>query len=90
MALKAQNLEIGETVTAELARFATAFGAGLLPAHTYYVGSSSWLVPVIKAKITSATVKVPCRSTRLHRTHTREDPDQHDSDCTCGRDGKGV
>ena len=61
MALKAQNLEIGETVTAELARFATAFGAGLLPAHTYYVGSSSWLVPVIKAKITSATVKVPCR-----------------------------
>ena len=61
MALKAQNLEIGETVTAELARFATAFGAGLLPAHTYYIGSSSWLVPVIKAKITSATVKVPCR-----------------------------
>ena len=34
--LKAQNLELGKDVITEIARYATAFGAGLLPAHTYY------------------------------------------------------
>ena len=36
MTLKAQSLEIGKDVTNEIARYATAFGAGLLPVHTYY------------------------------------------------------
>jgi len=54
MTLKAQNLEIGKDVTNEIARYATAFGAGLLPVHTYYTGSRSWLVPVIKARLTDA------------------------------------
>ena len=61
MALKVQNLEIGRDVNTEIARFATAFGAGLLPAHTYYIGSGSWLVPVIKEKLTGVTVEIPCR-----------------------------
>ena len=61
LTLKVQNLEIGRDVNTEMARFATAFGAGLLPAHTYYIGSGSWLVPVIKAKLTGAEVEVPCR-----------------------------
>ena len=61
LTLKVQNLEIGRDVNTEIARFATAFGAGLLPAHTYYIGSGSWLVPVIKAKLTGAEVEVPCR-----------------------------
>jgi hypothetical protein len=52
--LKAQNLEIGKDIMTEIARYATAFGAGLLPVHTYYVGSGSWLVPVIKARLTDA------------------------------------
>ncbi len=56
--LKAQNLELGKDVITEIARYATAFGAGLLPAHTYYVGSGSWLVPVIKARLTD-TAAVP-------------------------------
>ncbi len=33
----------------------------MLPVHFYYLESGAWLVPAIKAKITSATVKVPCR-----------------------------
>jgi hypothetical protein len=61
MALKVQNLEIGQKVTEQMARLATTFGAGLLPVHFYYLESGAWLVPAIKAKITSATVKVPCR-----------------------------
>ena len=36
MTLKVQNLEIGRDVITEIARYATAFGAGLLPVHTYY------------------------------------------------------
>ncbi len=52
--LKAQNLELGKDVITEIARYTTTFGAGLLPAHTYYVGSGSWLVPVIKARLTDA------------------------------------
>ncbi len=35
MTLKVQNLEIGKDVITESARYATAFGAGLLPVHTY-------------------------------------------------------
>jgi hypothetical protein len=52
MTLKAQNLEIGKDVINEIARYATAFAAGLLPVHTYYVGSGSWLLPAIKARLT--------------------------------------
>ncbi len=59
--LKAQNLELGKDVITEIARYATAFGAGLLPAHTYYVGSGSWLVPVIKARLTDTAAVPPCR-----------------------------
>jgi hypothetical protein len=45
MTLKAQNPELGRDVITEIGRYATAFGAaGLLPVHTYYVGSGSWLV----------------------------------------------
>ncbi len=51
---EAQNLEIGKDVTNEIARYATAFGAGLLPVHIYYVGSGSWLLPAIKARLTDA------------------------------------
>ena len=61
MTLKAQNLEIGKDVTNEIARYATAFGAGLLPVHTYYTGSRSWLVPVIKARLTDAAAVAQCR-----------------------------
>jgi len=61
MALKMQNLEIGRDVNTEMARFATAFGAGLFPAHVYYLGSNSWLIPVIKEKLTGVAVEVPCR-----------------------------
>jgi hypothetical protein len=43
-----------------MARLATTFGAGSPPAHFYYLESGAWLVPAIKAKVTSATVKVPC------------------------------
>ena len=32
-----------------------------MPAHVYYIGSGSWLVPVIKEKLTGAAVVVPCR-----------------------------
>ena len=59
--LKVQNLELGKDVINEIARYATAFGAGLLPVHTYYTGSRSWLVPVIKARLTDAAAVAPCR-----------------------------
>jgi hypothetical protein len=63
MTLKAQNLrlEIGKDIITEIARYATAFGAGFLPAHTYYTTSRSWLVPVIKARLTDAAAVAPCR-----------------------------
>ena len=56
MTLKVQNLdsEIGKDVITEIARYATAFGAGLLPVHTYYTTARSWLIPVIKARLTDA------------------------------------
>ena len=60
MTLKAQNLKLGKGVITEIARYATAFGAGL-PAHTYYVGSGSWLVPVIKARLTDTAAVAQCR-----------------------------
>jgi hypothetical protein len=55
MTLKAQYLEIGKDIIivklnlinrisikiTEIARYATAFGAGFLPAHTYYTTSRS-------------------------------------------------
>ncbi len=56
-----QNLELGKDVITEIARYATAFGAGLLPVHTYYTGSKSWLVPVIEARLTDAAAVAPCR-----------------------------
>ena len=59
MTLKAQNLEIGKDVISEIARYATAFGAGLPPVHTYYTGSGSWLVPVIKMRLKDAAVSSP-------------------------------
>ena len=61
MTLKAQNLEIGKDVINEIARYATAFGAGLLPVHTYYVGSGSWLLPAIKARLTDVAAVPQCR-----------------------------
>ncbi len=63
MTLKVQNLELGKDVITEIARYATAFGAGLLPVHTNYVGSGSesWLVPVIKARLTDAAAVAQCR-----------------------------
>ena len=38
MTLKAQNLEIGKDVTNEIARYATAFGAGLMPSVGNTIG----------------------------------------------------
>ena len=61
LTLKAQNLEIGRDVNTEMARLTTAFSAGSLPAHTYYISSGSWLVPVIKEKVMGAAAVVPCR-----------------------------
>ena len=65
MTLKAQNLEIGKDITTEIAGYATAFGAGLLPAHTYYVGSCSWLLEAIKARLTDAAAVPLCRPSAL-------------------------
>ena len=61
MTLKVQNLEIGRDVITEIARYATAFGAGLLPVHTYYTTARSWLIPVIKARLTDAAAVPQCR-----------------------------
>jgi hypothetical protein len=61
MTLKAQNLEIGKDVINEIARYATAFGAGLPPVHTYYTGSGSWLVSAIKTRLKDAAALAQCR-----------------------------
>ena len=89
MTLKAQNLEIGKDVTNEIARYATAFGAGLLPVHTYYTGSRSWLVPVIKARLTDAAAVAPFRPVS-NWIRSRESLDRRDGDCENGQSTGGV
>ena len=38
----------------------TVFPTLLMPVHTYYTSSGSWLVPVIKARLTDAAAVAPC------------------------------